>query len=37
VDLEAIVRRAGSLNGLQTNEAANAVIDVNHEVAGGKC
>ena len=34
VDLQAIVRRAGGLDVLQADEAADAVIDVHHEIAG---
>ena len=36
VDLEAIVRRAGRLDGAQADEAADAVIDMDDEVAGGE-
>ena len=36
VDFEAIVRRAGGLDGAQADEAADAVIDVDDDVAGGK-
>ena len=34
VQLEAIVRRAGRLDGLQADETPDAVIDVHHEIAG---
>ena len=34
VQLEAVVRRARRLDGLQADEAADAVIDMHHEVAG---
>ena len=34
VDFEAVVRRAGRLDGLQPDEAADAVVDMNHEIAG---
>ena len=33
VDFEAVVRRARRLDRLQADEAADAVIDVNHEIA----
>src|SRR6516164_3564444 len=36
VDFETIVRRAGSLDGAKPREAADAVIDMNDEIAGGK-
>ena len=36
VDLEAVVRRAGRLDGVQADEAADAVIDMDDEVAGGE-
>ena len=36
VHLQAVVRRAGSLDGLQADEAADAVIDVDDEIAGGE-
>ena len=35
-ELQAIVRRAGRLDGLQPGEAADAVVDVHDEVAGGE-
>ena len=34
VDFQAVVRRAGRLDVLQPDEAADAVIDMHHEVAG---
>ena len=34
VDFQAIVRRAGGLDGAQADEAADAVIDVDDEIAG---
>ena len=36
VDFETIVRRAGGLDGAQADEAADAVIDVDDEIAGGE-
>ena len=36
VDFQAVVRRAGGLDGAQAAEAADAVIDVDHEIAGGE-
>jgi hypothetical protein len=36
MDFQAIVRRAGRLDGLQADEAADAVIDVDDEIAGGE-
>ena len=36
VDLQAVVRRARRLDGAQADEAADAVIDMDDEVAGGK-
>ena len=36
VDLQAIVRRAGGLDGAQADEAADAVIDMDDEIAGGE-
>ena len=36
MDFEAIVRRAGGLDGAQAHEAADAVIDVDDEIAGGE-
>ena len=36
VDLEAVVRRAGGLDGAQADEAADAVIDMHDDVAGGE-
>src|SRR5580700_5142133 len=36
VNLEAVVRRAGGLDRLQADEAADAVIDMHDEVAGGE-
>ena len=34
VQLEAVVRRAARLDGLQADETADAVIDMHHEIAG---
>ena len=34
VDLEAVMRRARRLDGLQADEAADAVVDVDDDVAG---
>ena len=34
VDFQAVVRRAGGLDRLQADEAADAVVDVHDEVAG---
>ena len=34
VDFETIVRRAGGLDGAQPDEAADAVIDVDDQIAG---
>ncbi len=36
VNLQAIVRRARRLDGLQADEAADAVVDVDDEIAGGQ-
>ncbi len=36
MDFEAVVRRAGGLDGAQADEAADAVIDVDDEIAGGE-
>ena len=36
VDFEAIVRRAGGLDGAQADKAADAVIDVDDDIAGGE-
>ena len=36
VDFETIVRRAGGFDGAQAGEAADAVIDVDDEIAGGE-
>ena len=36
MDFEAIVRRARGLDGAQADEAADAVIDVDDEIAGGE-
>ena len=36
VDFQAIVRRARGLDGAQPDEAADAVIDVHDEIAGGR-
>ena len=36
VDFETIVRRARGLDGAQADEAADAVIDVDHDIAGGE-
>ena len=36
MDFQAVVRRAGGLDGAQADEAADAVIDVDDEVAGGE-
>ena len=36
VDFEAVVRRAGGLDGAQADEAADAVIDMHDDVAGGE-
>ena len=33
MDLQAVVRRAGGLDGLQADEAADAVIDMDDKVA----
>ena len=35
-DLEAVVRRAGGLDRLQPDEAADAVVDVDDEIARGE-
>ena len=36
VDFQAVVRRAGGLDGLEADESADAVIDVDDEIAGGE-
>ena len=36
MDFQAIVRRAGGLDGAQADEAADAVIDMDDEIAGGE-
>ncbi len=36
MDFQAIVRRAGGLDGAQADEAADAVIDMDDEIAGGQ-
>jgi hypothetical protein len=36
VDLEAIMRCAGGFDGAQPHEAADAVVDMNDEIAGGE-
>ena len=36
MDFQAVVRRAGGLDGAQADEAADAVIDVDDDVAGGQ-
>ena len=36
MDFEAIVRRAGGFDGAQADEAADAVIDMHDEIAGGE-
>ena len=36
MDFEAVVRRAGGFDGAQPDEAADAVIDVDDEIAGGE-
>ena len=36
MDFQAIVRRAGRLDRLQADEAADAVIDMHHQIAGGE-
>ena len=36
VDFQAVVRRARGLDGAQADEAADAVIDVDDEIAGGR-
>ena len=36
MDFEAIVRRAGGLDRAQPDEAADAVIDMDDEIAGGE-
>ena len=36
MELQAVVRRAGRLDGLQADEAADAVVDMDDEIAGGE-
>ena len=36
VQFETVMRRATDFDGLQADEASDAVFDVNHEIAGGK-
>ena len=36
MDFQAIVRRAGGFDRAQPDEASDAMIDVDHEIPGGK-
>ncbi len=36
VDFQAVMRRAGGLDGLEADEAADAVVDMDDEIAGGE-